>query len=129
MPAEAAAKVSFKYVPFFKFIFSSSACKIYCQHEKPYKVSFKYHVRTVFFSSKEPETEAVSDEELPAAQPADLGETESVSEDELPVESEKKKKGSKSTGKVEKRKSDTSSKNDFYCNCNALNLTKYKIFL
>ncbi|XP_033218566.1 pre-mRNA-processing factor 39-like isoform X2 [Belonocnema kinseyi] len=46
-------------------------------------------------TAKEPETEAVSDEELPAAPPADLGETESVSEDELPPDSEKKKKGSK----------------------------------
>ncbi|XP_012255089.1 pre-mRNA-processing factor 39 [Athalia rosae] len=43
-------------------------------------------------AAKEPETEAVSDEELPAAAPADLGETESVSEDELPPDGDKKKK-------------------------------------
>lgn len=48
-----------------------------------------------FLNYQEPETEAVSDEELPAAAPADLGETESVSEDELPPDSEKKKKGLK----------------------------------
>lgn len=41
---------------------------------------------------KEPETEAVSDEELPVAPPTDLGETEAVSEDELPLEADKKKK-------------------------------------
>ncbi|XP_032455146.1 pre-mRNA-processing factor 39 isoform X21 [Nasonia vitripennis] len=62
-------------------------------------------------STKEPETEAVSDEELPAAQPADLGETESVSEDELPLESERKRKGSKSSKTPEKKtKSDAASK-------------------
>ncbi|XP_044011672.1 pre-mRNA-processing factor 39 isoform X2 [Aphidius gifuensis] len=43
-------------------------------------------------AAKEPDTEAVSDEELPSAVPADLGETESVSEDELPPDSEKKRK-------------------------------------
>ncbi|XP_016845226.1 pre-mRNA-processing factor 39 isoform X5 [Nasonia vitripennis] len=68
-----------------------------------------------FFSNEttlqEPETEAVSDEELPAAQPADLGETESVSEDELPLESERKRKGSKSSKTPEKKtKSDAASK-------------------
>lgn len=46
----------------------------------------------------------MSDEELPAAQPADLGETESVSEDELPIESEKKRKGSKVASKVPEKK-------------------------
>ncbi|XP_058808980.1 pre-mRNA-processing factor 39 isoform X2 [Phymastichus coffea] len=62
-------------------------------------------------AAKEPETEAVSDEELPAAQPADLGETESVSEDELPLESEKKRKGSKNTSKSDKKtKSDGTNK-------------------
>lgn len=63
----------------------------------------------IIFIIQEPETEAVSDEELPAAQPADLGETESVSDDELPVESEKKRKGKpakKTSGK--KAKSDSS---------------------
>lgn len=56
-------------------------------------------------TAKEPETEAVSDEELPAAAPADLGETESVSEDELPPDGEKKKKsGSKGAGKVAEKK-------------------------
>lgn len=53
---------------------------------------------------QEPETEAVSDEELPVAAPADLGETESVSEDELPPESDKKKKaGAKSMKTPEKK--------------------------
>lgn len=57
---------------------------------------------------KEPETEAVSDEELPAAAPADLGETESVSEDELPPDSEKKKKsGIKAMSKTPEKKSKT----------------------
>lgn len=42
---------------------------------------------------QEPETEAVSDEELPVAAAADLGETESVSEDELPPDGDKKRKG------------------------------------
>ncbi|XP_046628060.1 pre-mRNA-processing factor 39 [Neodiprion virginianus] len=52
-------------------------------------------------AAKEPETEAVSDEELPAAAPADLGETESVSEDELPPDSDKKKKaGAKALSKA-----------------------------
>ncbi|KAJ8670342.1 hypothetical protein QAD02_001601 [Eretmocerus hayati] len=60
-------------------------------------------------TAKEPETEAVSDEELPAAQPADLGETESVSEDELPVESEKKKKANKAAAKVPEKKTKTES--------------------
>ncbi|XP_066601471.1 pre-mRNA-processing factor 39 isoform X2 [Prorops nasuta] len=56
-------------------------------------------------AAKEPETEAVSDEELPAAAPADLGETESVSEDELPPESEKKKRaGAKSLNKTSEKK-------------------------
>lgn len=54
---------------------------------------------------QEPETEAVSDEELPAAAPADLGETESVSEDELPPDSEKKRKGvAKSISKTPDKK-------------------------
>lgn len=55
--------------------------------------------------NKEPETEAVSDEELPAAQLADLGETESVSEDELPLESDRKRKGSRSSRKSSEKKS------------------------
>ncbi|XP_033299623.1 pre-mRNA-processing factor 39 [Bombus bifarius] len=56
-------------------------------------------------ATKEPETEAVSDEELPAAAPADLGETESVSEDELPLDSEKKKKsGTKAMSKTLEKK-------------------------
>lgn len=56
-------------------------------------------------AAKEPETEAVSDEELPAAAPADLGETESVSEDELPLDSEKKKKsGTKAMSKTPEKK-------------------------
>ncbi|XP_025073800.1 pre-mRNA-processing factor 39 [Pogonomyrmex barbatus] len=56
-------------------------------------------------AAKEPETEAVSDEELPVAAPADLGETESVSEDELPPDSEKKKKSAaKLMGKVTDKK-------------------------
>ncbi|XP_076656718.1 pre-mRNA processing factor 39 isoform X1 [Halictus rubicundus] len=56
-------------------------------------------------AAKEPETEAVSDEELPAAAPADLGETESVSEDELPPDSEKKKKsGIKAMSKTPEKK-------------------------
>ncbi|CAK9813254.1 Pre-mRNA-processing factor 39 [Anthophora quadrimaculata] len=56
-------------------------------------------------AAKEPETEAVSDEELPAAAPADLGETESVSEDELPLDSEKKKKsGIKTMSKTPEKK-------------------------
>ncbi|CAG5107059.1 Similar to prpf39: Pre-mRNA-processing factor 39 (Danio rerio) [Cotesia congregata] len=51
------------------------------------------------------ETEAVSDEELPAAPPADLGETESVSEDELPPESEKKRKAAaKASEKTREKK-------------------------
>ncbi|XP_011688921.1 PREDICTED: pre-mRNA-processing factor 39 [Wasmannia auropunctata] len=55
-------------------------------------------------TAKEPETEAVSDEELPVAAPADLGETESVSEDELPPDSDKKKKsGAKSIKTPEKK--------------------------
>ncbi|XP_076166107.1 pre-mRNA processing factor 39 isoform X2 [Ptiloglossa arizonensis] len=59
-------------------------------------------------AAKEPETEAVSDEELPAAAPADLGETESVSEDELPPDSEKKKKsGIKAMSKTPEKKSKT----------------------
>lgn len=57
-------------------------------------------------AAKEPETEAVSDEELPAAATADLGETESVSEDELPPDSEKKKKiGGKAMSKTPEKKS------------------------
>ncbi|KAH0556595.1 pre-mRNA-processing factor 39 [Cotesia glomerata] len=56
-------------------------------------------------AAKEPETEAVSDEELPAAPPADLGETESVSEDELPPESEKKRKAAaKASEKTREKK-------------------------
>ncbi|XP_015440277.1 PREDICTED: pre-mRNA-processing factor 39 isoform X1 [Dufourea novaeangliae] len=56
-------------------------------------------------TAKEPETEAVSDEELPAAAPADLGETESVSEDELPPDGEKKKKsGIKAMSKTPEKK-------------------------
>nr|XP_012223407.1 PREDICTED: pre-mRNA-processing factor 39-like [Linepithema humile] len=56
-------------------------------------------------TAKEPETEAVSDEELPAAPPADLGETESVSEDELPPDSDKKRKsGAKSMSKTPEKK-------------------------
>ncbi|XP_011145704.1 pre-mRNA-processing factor 39 [Harpegnathos saltator] len=56
-------------------------------------------------AAKEPETEAVSDEELPVAAPADLGETESVSEDELPPDSEKKRKGmAKSINKTPDKK-------------------------
>ena len=53
----------------------------------------------------------MSDEELPVAKPADLGETESVSEDELPLESDRKRKGTKPTIKVteKKSKSDTPS--------------------
>ncbi|XP_026674296.1 pre-mRNA-processing factor 39 isoform X2 [Ceratina calcarata] len=63
-------------------------------------------------AAKEPETEAVSDEELPAAAPADLGETESVSEDELPLDSEKKKKGgAKGLGKIPGKKSKTEGTN------------------
>ncbi|KAK9294681.1 hypothetical protein QLX08_010798 [Tetragonisca angustula] len=59
-------------------------------------------------TAKEPETEAVSDEELPAAAPADLGETESVSEDELPLDSEKKKKsGTKVMSKILEKKNKT----------------------
>ncbi|XP_076226200.1 pre-mRNA processing factor 39 [Nomia melanderi] len=59
-------------------------------------------------AAKEPETEAVSDEELPAAAPADLGETESVSEDELPPDSEKKKKsGMKAMSKTPEKKNKT----------------------
>ncbi|XP_011859174.1 PREDICTED: pre-mRNA-processing factor 39 [Vollenhovia emeryi] len=55
-------------------------------------------------AAKEPETEAVSDEELPVAAPADLGETESVSEDELPPDSDKKKKsGAKSIKTTDKK--------------------------
>lgn len=47
----------------------------------------------------------MSDEELPVAAPADLGETESVSEDELPPDSEKKKKGgAKSIVKASEKK-------------------------
>lgn len=53
---------------------------------------------------QEPETEAVSDEELPVAAPADLGETESVSEDELPPDGDKKKKaGAKAVKAPEKK--------------------------
>lgn len=56
-------------------------------------------------NAQEPETEAVSDEELPVAAPADLGETESVSEDELPPDSDKKKKsGAKSLNKTPEKK-------------------------
>ncbi|XP_015584819.1 pre-mRNA-processing factor 39 isoform X2 [Cephus cinctus] len=55
-------------------------------------------------TAKDPETEAVSDEELPAAAPADLGETESVSEDELPPDGDKKKKGTKSANKTLEKK-------------------------
>ncbi|RZF47565.1 hypothetical protein LSTR_LSTR009101 [Laodelphax striatellus] len=55
-------------------------------------------------SSKEPlDTEAVSDEELPTAS-ADLPETEAVSEDELPPESSEKKKKQKETADVDKDK-------------------------
>ncbi|KYM79991.1 Pre-mRNA-processing factor 39 [Atta colombica] len=55
-------------------------------------------------AAKEPETEAVSDEELPVAGAADLGETESVSEDELPPDSDKKRKhGAKSIKTLEKK--------------------------
>lgn len=43
--------------------------------------------------NKEPETEAVSDEELPTS--GDLPDTEAVSEDELPPESSDKKKKKK----------------------------------
>lgn len=50
----------------------------------------------------------MSDEELPAAAPADLGETESVSEDELPPDSEKKKKsGIKAMSKTPEKKNKT----------------------
>ncbi|KAG7204054.1 hypothetical protein KM043_001911 [Ampulex compressa] len=63
-------------------------------------------------AAKEPETEAVSDEELPVAAPADLGETESVSEDELPPDSEKKKKGAtKSLSKTPEKKNKVESGN------------------
>ncbi|XP_014218545.1 pre-mRNA-processing factor 39 isoform X2 [Copidosoma floridanum] len=60
-------------------------------------------------AAKEPETEAVSDEELPVVKPADLGETESVSDEELPVESDRKKKGSKSASKSNGKKSKSES--------------------
>lgn len=66
---------------------------------------------------QEPETEAVSDEELPVAAPADLGETESVSEDELPPDGDKKKKsGAKSMNKTpeKKAKAEGGSKYIFY---------------
>lgn len=49
----------------------------------------------------------MSDEELPAAAPADLGETESVSEDELPPDSEKKRKGMTKLIKTPDKKSKT----------------------
>ncbi|XP_014488048.1 PREDICTED: pre-mRNA-processing factor 39 [Dinoponera quadriceps] len=63
-------------------------------------------------AAKEPETEAVSDEELPVAAPADLGETESVSEDELPPDSDKKRKGvAKSINKTPDKKAKTESGN------------------
>lgn len=63
-------------------------------------------------ATKEPETEAVSDEELPAAAPADLGETESVSEDELPLDSERKKKsGTKVMNKIAEKKNKTEGTN------------------
>lgn len=63
---------------------------------------------------QEPETEAVSDEELPAAAPADLGETESVSEDELPPDSDKKKKGgAKAAAKIAEKKSKAESGSEY----------------
>lgn len=66
---------------------------------------------------QEPETEAVSDEELPAAAPADLGETESVSEDELPPDSEKKRKGvMKSMSKTPDKKSKSESGSEYIFN-------------
>lgn len=59
----------------------------------------------MILNAQEPETEAVSDEELPVAAPADLGETESVSEDELPPDSDKKRKGgAKSSAKTSEKK-------------------------
>ena len=78
--------------------------------------SFSFHIREFFtcfdcrvnviVNEQEPETEAVSDEELPAAAPADLGETESVSEDELPPDADKKKKSSaKAAAKLAEKKS------------------------
>ncbi|XP_063235387.1 pre-mRNA-processing factor 39 isoform X2 [Bacillus rossius redtenbacheri] len=63
-------------------------------------------------TAKEPETEAVSDEELPEpAASGDLPETEEVSEDELPPEkTEKKKKDSKPAAPVEPDKASEQAK-------------------
>lgn len=60
--------------------------------------------KRIILNTQEPETEAVSDEELPVAAPADLGETESVSEDELPPDSEKKKRSAAKSIKAAEKK-------------------------
>ena len=78
---------------------------------------YNYYSLSIFciINAQEPETEAVSDEELPVAAPADLGETESVSEDELPPDSDKKRKGAKLSKTLEKKIKAESGSEYYFC--------------